>query len=197
MNFDVVYFFIFTIFPVNSQVNSYESYTEFWAEIMNGLFCSFYELKNKGNISQFLSDAEFYINHEKVFSFFQMVKTLQFMGLTYEDLYSKTEHSKINRENLYKENTSVLSYYVLKTVLLNNFQGFLGWCDTNNLSILNFNKTIGNQNKFCDFIKKNYKNRSMLENVELTEEFLSKLKKKRGNMKYILSNMRMSICELG
>ena len=30
-----------------------------------------------------------------------------------------------------------------------------------------------------------------------SEEFLSKLKRKKGNMKYILSNMRMSICELG
>jgi hypothetical protein len=188
---------ILNIFPVNSQVNSYEAYTEFWAEIMNALFCSFFELKDKSDINEFLSSAEFYINFERRYSFFQMVKTLQFMGLTYRDLYSKTEYAKVHRENLYKEKTNVLSYYVLKTVMLNNFQGFLLWCNKNNLSLLNFKKTIGNQNEFCEFIRKNYKTKSMLEGVDESEDFLSKLKRKKGNMKYILSNMRMSICELG
>jgi hypothetical protein len=188
---------ILNIFPVNSQVNSYEAYTEFWAEIMNVLFCSFFELKNKSDIHEFLSSVEFYINFERRYSLFQMVKTLQFMGLTYKDLYSKTDYAKVHRENLYKENTNVLAYYVLKSVMLNNFQGFLLWCDKHNLSILNFKKTIGNQNEFCEFIRKNYKTKSMLEGVDESEDFLSKVKRKKGNVKYILSNMRMSICELG
>lgn len=197
MNNDEVRNCILNIFPVNSQVNAYESYTEFWAEIINALFCSFFEIKNKSDITEFLSSAEFYINFERRYSFFQMVKTLQFMSLTYRDLYSKTEYAKIHREKLYKEKTNVLAYYVVKTVMLNNFQGFLSWCDKHNLSLLNFKKTIGNQNEFCEFIKKNYKTKSMLEGVDESEAFFSKLKKKKGNMKYILSNMRMSICELG
>ena len=197
MNNDEVNNCILNIFPVNSQVNSYEAYTEFWAEIMNALFCSFFEIKDKSNTHEFLSSAEFYINFERRYSFFQMVKTLHFMGLTYRDLYSKTEYAKVHRENLYKEKTNVLSYYVLKTVMLNNFQGFLSWCDKHNLSLLNFKKTIGNQNEFCEFIRKNYKTKSMLEGVDESEDFLSKVKRKKGNSKYILSNMRMSICELG
>jgi hypothetical protein len=197
MNNEAVNNCILDIFPVNSQVNSYEAYTEFWAEIINALFCSFFELKDKSDINDFLSSAELYINFERRYSFFQMVKTLQFMGLTYRDLYSKTEHAKVHRENLYKEKTNVLSYYVLKTVMLNNFQGFLSWCNKNNLSLLNFKKTIGNQNAFCEFIRKNYKTKSMLECVDESEEFLSKLKRRKGNTKFILSNMRMSICELG
>lgn len=188
---------ILNIYPVNSQVNAYESYTEFWAEIMNVLFCSFFELKDKSDINQFLSNAEFYINFERRYTFFQMVKTLQFMGLTYGDLYSKTDHAKVLRVNLYKEKTNVLAYYVVKTVLMNNFQGFLSWCDKHNISLLNFKKTIGNQHEFCEFIRKNYKSKSMLECVDESVHFLSKLKRKKGNMKYILSNMRMSICELG
>lgn len=197
MNNDIVNHCILNIFSVNSQVNAYEAYTEFWAEILNALFCSFFELDNKLNINEFLSSAEFYINFERRFSFFQMIKTLEFMGLTYKELYSKTEYAKINRTNLYKEKTSILAYFVLKTVLLNNFQGFLNWCDKNNLSILNFKKTIGNQTLFCEFIKKNYKSKSMLDAIDETENFIFKLKKKKGNLKYILSNMRMSICELG
>ena len=75
---------ILDIFKVNSNVNLYESYTEFWAEIMNALFCSFYTLKNKRDIDQFLSNSEFFINFERTYSYFQLVKALDFMGLTYK-----------------------------------------------------------------------------------------------------------------
>jgi hypothetical protein len=197
MNCEPVNNCILNIFNVKSQVNAYEAYTEFWAEIINVLFCSFFELKDKSDFQEFLSICEFYINFERTYSFFQMVKTLQFMGLTYRDLYSKTEYAKVHRENLYKEKTNVLAYYVVKTVMLNNFQGFLNWCNKNNFSLLDFKKTTGNLHEFCEFIRKNYKTISMLDGVDESEEFLSKLKKKKGNMKYILSNMRMSICELG
>jgi len=188
---------ILNIFKVNSKVNSYEAYAEFWAEIMNALFCSFHSIKNKNDVNGFLSNSEFYINFERTYSYFQLVKTLDFMGLLYQDLYSNTKHSIIVRENLYKENTNVLSYYIIKCVLMNNYQGFLGWCHKNNLSLLNFKKTIGNQGQFCKFIEKNYKTQTMLNNVHEFELFLSKIKKKKSNYKFILSNLRMSICELG
>jgi hypothetical protein len=197
MNDHVINNCILNIYKVNSKVNSYEAYTEFWAEMMNGLFCSFHGLKNKSNIDEFLSDANFYINFERTYSFFQMVKTLDFMGLTYSDLYSNTKHSQIARENLYKENTNVLSYYVIRCVLLNNYQGFLDWCSKNNSNLLNFKKTMESQKEFCRFIEKNYKTHSMLEGIYESELFLSKIKKKKGGNKFILSNLRMSICELG
>jgi hypothetical protein len=190
---------ILDIFKVESNVNLYEAYTEFWAEIMNALFCSFFSLKNKNDIDDFLSNAEFFINFERTFSFFQLVKTLDFMGLTYKDLYSETERSRMLRENLYKEKTNVLSYYIIKTVLINNYQGFLSWCKTNNLSLLQFKKTIKNQSDFCNFIANHYKSSSMLNGVTETKSFLNDIRKKskKINLSYILSNLRMSICELG
>lgn len=188
---------ILDIFKVNSQVNSYEAYTEFWGEIINALFCSFYSIKNKNDINEFLSNTEFYINYERTYSFFQLVKTLNFMGLSYLDLYSKSKKSTILRENLYKENTNVLSYYIIKCVLINNYQGFLNWCSKNNFALLDFKKTIGNQKQFCKFVEKNYNTQSMLNGVHEAEVFLSKVKRKKGNGKFILSNLRMSICELG
>jgi hypothetical protein len=196
MNVDAATNYILHIFKVNSNVNLYESYTEFWAEIMNALFCSFFKLKNKNNIYEFLSNAEFFINFERSYSFFQLVKTLNFMGLTYEDLYSNKQHSVMARENLYKEKTNVLSYYIIKTILINNYQGFLFWCKNNNLSLLQFKKTMVSQMNYCKFIEKNYKTQSMLNNVEYTEHFFNKIKSNRQN-NYVLSNMRMSICELG
>jgi len=197
MNNDNIRNCILNIFDVDSRVDAFEAYTEFWAEIMNALFCSFYSLKFKQNTDEFLSNVEFYINFERTYTFFQLVKTLQFMGLKYKDLYSKTEQSKINRENLYKEKTNVFSYYVIKAILMNNYQSFLGWCKKNNFNLLDFKKTLGNQKAFCDYITKNYKCQSMMDNIHETELFLSKVKRKKGNSKYILSNMRMSICELG
>jgi hypothetical protein len=190
---------ILSIFPVHSEVNLYESYTEFWAEIMNALFCSFFSLKNKNNIDEFLSNSEFFINFERTYSFFQLVKTLRFMGLTYKDLYSKNINSKIMRETLYKENTNVLSYYVIKTILINNYQAFLLWCKNNNLSLLQFKKTLANQDEFCKFIEKNYKTSSMLESIDISQKFLNNLYSKNKNLynKYVLTNLRMSICELG
>ena len=166
---------------------------------MNAIFCSFYSLKVKTDLDSFLSNFEFFINFERSYSFFQLVKTLNFMGLTYKDLISNTEHSRTLRENLYKEKTNVLSYYVIKTVLINNYQSFLYWCTNNNHSLLQFKKTLQNQMDYCDIIKKNYKSSSMLENVSETQDFFKKvqIKGRKNNLNYILSNMRMSICELG
>ena len=191
---------ILDIFNVNSQVNLYESYTEFWAEIINALFCSFFSLKEKTDITEFLSRSEFFINFEITYSFFQLVKTLDFMGLSYSDLYSKTKTSMILRENLYKEKTNVLSYYVIKTILINNYQGFLSWCKTNNFSLLQFKKTLTNQKEYCDFIKKNYRTTSFLTAINNTEKFFNSTVKKGTNsnsLNYILTNLRMTICELG
>jgi hypothetical protein len=189
---------ILNIFPVDSEVNLYESYAEFWAEIMNALFCSFLKLKNKKNMEEFLMNAEFFINFERTYSFFQLVKTLRFMGLQYKDLYLKTKRSKVLRETMYKEETNVLSYYVIKTILMNNYQGFLSWCKTNNLSLLQFKKTPANLKEFCNFVEKNYKTQSMIKGIETTESLFNQVNNsKKASNEYIITNLRMSICELG
>jgi hypothetical protein len=187
---------ILTIFPVNSDVNLYESYTEFWAEIINALFCSFTILKNKNNIDEFLYNFDYFISLERTYSFFQMVKVLNFMGLTYKDLYTPNIHSKTRRDTLYKEESNVLSYYIIKTVLINNYQGFLNWCKVNNLSLLQFKKTPSNQKEFCKFIEKNYKTQSMIDGVNDSQDFLKNYKKNINN-KFISKNLRMTVCELG
>jgi hypothetical protein len=191
---------ILEIFPVNSEVNLFESYTEFWARIMNVLFCSFINMKDKNDVDEFLTNAEFFINFERIFSFFQMVKVLDFMGLMYKDLYKKTGISENMRKTLYKEDTNVLSYYVVTLVLLNNYQDFVSWCNTNNIEILNFKKTTKNLDEFCKFIEKKYKTKNMLEGVECTEKLLNRVKKssrKQKDMLYLLKNLRMTICEMG
>jgi uncharacterized protein YerC len=186
---------ILKLFPVNSNVNLFESYAEFWGETINVLFCSFLNLKNKTNLDKFLTDVEFLMNIERQYSFFQLAKVLKFMGLTYKDLYSNTKTSDNLRKKMFKENTNVLSYYIIKTILLNNYQTFLYWCEQNNPLLLQFKKTRLNQRELCLFIEKNYKNKSMLTGVKDAEDFLNTRFSKRDI--YLLTNMRMSICEMG
>ena len=200
MNNTMCHKMILTIFNVKSHVNLYEAYTEFWAEIMNVAICSFLSLKKKDDEEEFLTNCEFFINFERTYSFFQMVKALDFMGLKYSNLYHTKHESEIMRSTLYKENTNVLAYYVIKTIMMNNYQSFLSWCKINNLSLLQFKKTISNQTEFCRFIEKNYKTKSMLENVGKMENFYEQIKDKNSNSKkndFIINNMRMSICEMG
>jgi len=135
------------------------------------------------------------------------------MGLSYKDLYSDTKQSKINREKYYKENTNVLSYYIISTILLNNYQEFLIWTKTHNhssnhssshlSSLFQFKKTFVNQKEFCNFIERHYKNTKMLDTIDTTYIFINKMNERKKtnnttlNNKYILSNLRMTICELG
>jgi len=160
---------------------------------MNVSFCSFMLLKNKNNLDEFLNNSQILMNIERNYSFFQLVKTLNFMGLQYKDLYSLK--SDLLRETLYKENTNVLSYYVIKTILMNNYPAFFYWCKIYNPSLLQFNKTVANQLNYCDYIEKNYKTRSMLEGIKVATQLLNHKKTKTDI--FLLSNMRMTLCELG
>lgn len=209
---------ILKIFPVKSQVNLFESYCEFWAEIMNVLFCSFRAIKDKTDFGAFMAKCSEYINLEMNYSVFQVVKTLNFMGLNYEAMHSSKEYARILRDNLYKENTNVLSYYVVRMILMTNVQATLNWCDVNNGSnmLLQFKKTAQNQRAFCDFIGKYYNNSYTLNSVGCMQRVWRELITKHGikainngttngtikatnsNKKnFLMNNMRMSICELG
>jgi hypothetical protein len=128
-----------------------------------------------------------------------MIKVLDFMDLSYENLYKKTIVSENLRKTLYKENTSVLSYYILTSILLNNYQDFLSWCNTNNILILNFKKTSKNVESYCRFIEKKYKSKNMLNGIECTEHLFYRFKNKKTKPKemlYLLNSLRMTICEM-
>ena len=184
---------ILNIFKVESKVNLFEAYTEFWAEIINAVFCSYFILTNKNNVKEFISNMDFFINFERSYSFFQLVKTLNFMGLKYDDLYSTSLKSKMLRNSKYKEKSNILSYYIIKTILIHNFQIFLSWCQKNNSSLLQFNKTRNSQTKLCDFIEHNHNSITLINEINKSDNMFMK-----GNGKnHIFKNMRMSISELG
>jgi len=208
---------VLEIFPIKTKCNLFEAYTEFWAEIINMCFCSYFYLNKDihNAFKQFLSNIDFLIQYERIYSFFQLNKVLNYLGLTYNNLYSKDKTSAVLRETLYKENTNIFAYYVIKCMLINNYNGFLSWCyQCNGIgNIIQFTKTQENLFDFYHFIKKNYKTKSFLDNVDCMEKIMLKLQKdmlfnhgavgekkyrknQRDTIYYLLNNMKMSIFEL-
>jgi len=191
---------ILSIYKVNSKVNLYEAYTEFWAEIMNVCFCSFFILGKEVNINSYKELCYNLVDVERTYSIFQLCKTLDFMGLTYKNLYLNDNVSKMARETLYKEKTNVLSYYIITAVLMNNYSQFFEWCRIhNNISLIKFDRTTNNLKELCDYIEKSYKTPQLIHDIEYMEKFLNKYQnssKKINDKKFILNNMRMSVCEM-
>lgn len=212
------------LFPIKSKVNLFEAYAEFWAELMNAAFASFEMIHGNNrsshlnncrdthlrNLNTFLFHFNDLIHYELNYSLFQMTKALRFMGLTYHMLYSTKADDAITRSELYKENTNVFSYYVVKTILLINYQPFLDWCDTHKDALLQFKQTSQNQSDFCDFIEKHYLDDSILTGTMCAEYILDNLDKatpssrsknktrsnKQSSLIFLKRNLRMSICEL-
>ena len=186
--------YILDIFPINSDVKLYEAYTDAWAKILNVLVCS-YQTSDK-TFEDYYKNATLYINLERTHCFFQAIKILNHMGLDYDDLYNKSEKTK-----LFKEETSIFSYYICNAMILNNYEGFIKWCKDNNdpTSILQFIQTKQKQIEFCKFIKDNYKTKKMLERVSCMSKTLKKHHKTGYTDKkneYLIVNMRKSLFEL-
>ena len=150
---------ILEMFKVNSEVNLGESYAEIWAEMLNCLIVSYVSTKDKQNYESMLFKSEQLLNIETKFSMYQCVKVLKYNDMTYGDLFTKSGSK-------YSENTNVLSYYVIKSILMFHKNTFIKWCVTNNPNVLDFRKTIDNVNKYCFLISKLYKTIPFLENMK-------------------------------
>ena len=113
----------------NIEVN--EGNVEFWATIYNLIFIS----------------IEYNINFEKLYK-----KELEFSINQYFKLRC------INKYKIWKENTNIFSYFIIKLILLYNYKEFI------NLKLPYDNKI------FCNFIKNKYNN-----------DFINKIKKIKNN----------------
>tara|TARA_Y100000591_G_scaffold211252_1_gene183166 strand:- start:1989 stop:3242 length:1254 start_codon:yes stop_codon:yes gene_type:complete len=181
------------LFNIDSELLISETYCEFWATIINASFCSFSFLKEKSNVEDFILYVEFSILIEKIFSLFQVVKALDFMGLKYETLIKKDKISESYRNILFKEKTNFFCYYILKFILLHHSDEFLEWCDLNNNNTLSFDTSEILFNKFYLFIEKHHKSKFLLKNFKLMEKKLLEFHKKKD--KKILQTMMMTICD--
>jgi hypothetical protein len=180
---------ILEIFNVNSEVNLFEAYSEFWARIINSLFVSYFHCNKTSK--DFLMKCDFFIYLERIYSFFQMIKVLKYMNINYSDFFSTISSVKLK----YRENSNILSYYVLTNILMCYYQRFISWCVNNNgrNQFMNFKKDAETQNKMCLFIRQHYKTKQFLNSILCMEKTIHELTDLHYNIK---NNLRMTICEL-
>ena len=161
--------------------------------LKNCAMVGFNILENKENKKEFIKNTDFCLQIERFFSLYQTTKVLRFMGLEYEDLHKLDNNSSYLRNNLYRENTHVFAYYILTSILMNNYIGFLVWCYTHNTSLLQFSVSDYNFKEFSKYIKSQYDKPMQEEIIKL--QSLDAYLNDDNNNNELLNSTRMSIIE--
>ena len=159
--------------PQEINIRMSETYSEIWARIMNVAFQTYF--KNPPSLEsrtakQFKKKFELYLNLESVFSLYQCIKILDFMGVNYKVLIDESENSKKMMRAFYRENTHVFAYYVLTSILLHNHGDFLSWCMKKNGHGLDMFKVKATQHEFVELIAACYKKHDLLQKIVETEK---------------------------
>lgn len=183
---------IYNIFPIKLDTTPCETYCETWAEIINLQFITYFGTKMKNDYSKMIVKLENMLKIEILFSLFQSAKVLYYYGMKYNDLYDSNSMSKEIRKQ-YREDTNVLCYYIIKSILIYNTNDFIEWTVHNNRNSLEFRKTNSNVQHYCKLIKNLYKTQSYLKTMKVVEDWFI------HNRNYIsleFQNLRMSLYEL-
>jgi hypothetical protein len=157
---------LYKLFPLNQEGNLFETYTEVWAVIIHSLILVFQQTLHKNNMDLIKKKWETIITLEKEFSVYQSIKVLQYNNLTYTDVLMGHPNCKN-----YKENTNVLCYYIIKSIVLWNVIDFMKWCCNTQKTFVFKTQPI----QFLHFIECHYKNPLYLNTIETYENnFLPK-----------------------
>lgn len=124
-------------FNINKYINLNESYTETLTTIINCIINSI-ETNNsfKDNLKK-----------EQNYSMEQLDKILKYNGFMYVD-----ELEKKNGDKIFPQETSIFSYFIIKSALLHNYENFNKFVIKNGLV---FNKN--NKNEFVNLINNSFK----------------------------------------
>ena len=138
------------IFNVNVDILLFESYTEFWAELLNSMFFVYLDNPNlRTNYNNFCRTLEQLVNYHRVHCALTMNQILAFQDINYEML--------INQKTNYKEKTNVLAYFVIKSLLFSHFNEMISFCNYENKeNILQFGHNLETVEAFCVFIKEKH-----------------------------------------
>ena len=131
-----------------------------------------------------------------MFSVYQASKILTHFGMSYDDLYSKHPNSLKSRQS-YKETTPVLSYYIIKNILMFHIDVFMKWCVKHNHSSIEFNKTdiISTMGHFVTFILEHYDDKELVESMDHARTWFLKQENNQRNDKVPITTLRMSLLE--
>ena len=185
------------LLKINSDFNLYESYTEFWALIFHSIFIASKLVGEIKNDKSFLLYLDFILHYEKIFSLYQCVKVLDFMGLKYEMLLSDDTIDYSLKQLYYKENTNVFAYYIAKMVLFYYREDFIIWCNKNNKkNVFNFTKTEENLDLFFDFLKSKIYGTDLLKDIKQMEDVFKSIKSKGISSNYVKNTLRMTVAAI-
>lgn len=184
-----------SIFPIQSKINLFEVYCEFFAEIINVMFISHHVVKKIENLDEYInkmtSKTQQLLEKERMFSLFQCAKVLDYYGIKYKELYERTSIASQKRKKYRENDTNIFSYYILKSIVMYFYDDFLSWCFLHNRGSIAFDKK--NMNEFVIFIKEHYKQHEFLTEIENMERFFNE---NRSKNTIHFKNMRMSLFEL-
>jgi hypothetical protein len=193
---------ILKIFNVTADVRVFESYCEIWAELLNDMFVVFYSTRWNENQDKWMQTCirkfEVLVHNEQKFSVFQCAKILSYYQLQYKDILHANSKPGQNADK-YRDRTHVLSYYIIKTMLLYNVNDFIEECVRINGYSINFNKdkirVNENMQAYCKLIEIVHDNAAFI--IELTNmtTFVSRSAFKQLP-KQIQHTLRMSAYEL-
>lgn len=191
------------IFSLSSDIDIRvsETYSEIWARIMNVAFQTYFKnppsLESR-NAKQFKKNFEFYLHLESIFSLYQCIKILDFMGINYQVLIGESDESKKMMQTFYRENTNVFAYYILTSILLHNYNDFLLWCIKNNGPGLYIFKVKATQHEFVKLILSCYKRNNLLQEiVEIEKKVVRDFEKasylNSDHQNQLVTTLRMTI----
>ena len=115
--------------------------------------------------------------------------------MNYTNLYQQTPEDKYIRDNFYREKTHVFAYYILTSVLLNNFTDFCLWCN-NDTNFYRFNPLKSNISGFLNLIDSNYSSKDFLKEIEKCKKYRHKKKNIELFDNAFGNSLRMSMIEL-
>jgi hypothetical protein len=187
---------VLTIFPVNSEVRLCETYCETWAEILNVMFIVF---NPNTSTETLVKKTEKHMDLERTFSLFQAAKVLKHFGITYKQLYERNESAHMVRKMRYKENTPVLSYYIIKSLLMYKINNFLEWCVSNNGISIRFGNLNSNMeitlNNYFELIRETHSDKIYNDCLDTLFEWFTKQEKTRRKDDTEFTTLRMSLFE--
>jgi O-acetylhomoserine/O-acetylserine sulfhydrylase-like pyridoxal-dependent enzyme len=100
-------------------------------------------------------------------------------------------HLKTGDNIVYRENTNVLSYYIIKSIFMFHIVDFFDFIVNNNESSLVFKNSLENIHHYCDLIKNKYNNTRYLSVIDNIEKWFNKCREcKLENI-----TMRMTLLE--
>ena len=146
------------MFNINKNIDlaAYESYTEFWGEIINLVFIAYFI---SSDFSTFSLSFYTMLALETRYSQMQTAKLLTMIDSDGADFSGL------------KQKSHVFEYYVMKSILMININAFLEVCFKTNTLFFKINKNTD----FLDFVKK-HKKTLQHEDIRNIQLFLKKLK---------------------